>query len=195
MPTGYIGMGGNLPSQAGPPEATLAAAVGRLGLLGHISACSSLYSTEPVGYADQPRFVNAAVALETDLPARELLDHLLRIEREFGRDRSAGIRNGPRTLDLDLLLFGDQAIHEPDLVVPHPRLAERAFVLVPLSEIASNQVDVTRHMRVGQLLEALQQASPTQVNAIIPIQSVLWHAGVVSDQPASLRPDLPDPHR
>src|SRR5271170_2064728 len=109
MRTAYIGMGANLPSRAGPPAATLAAAAGRLESLGRVVNRSSLYSTEPVGVAGQPRFVNGVVALDTELEPRALLDGLLAIELEFGRDRSAGILNGPRTLDLDILLFGDLA--------------------------------------------------------------------------------------
>ena len=106
MLTAYIALGANLASWAGPPEVTLAAAVERLGSLGRVTARSSLYSTEPVGFAEQPRFVNAVVALETALEPRELLNKLLGIEKEFGRDRSASIPNGPRTLDLDILLIG-----------------------------------------------------------------------------------------
>ena len=95
MPTAYIGMGSNLPSQAGPPEATLTAAASRLESLGYVVARSSLYSTQPVGFAGQPDFLNAVVALETGLDPHTLLEGLLRVEHEFGRDRSAGIRNGP----------------------------------------------------------------------------------------------------
>src|SRR5579871_4282800 len=126
----YIGLGANLPGEAGPPEATLVAAVQKLAESGRIVARSSLYSTEPVGIADQPRFLNAVVAIETDRSPRELLEALLELELAFGRDRSAGIQNGPRTLDLDILFFGDFVLGEHNLVVPHPRLAERAFVLV-----------------------------------------------------------------
>jgi len=140
MRTAYIGMGGNLASWAGAPEATLAAAALRLESLGRVTSRSSLYSTAPVGFAAQPRFVNAVVALETELEPRELLDGLLAIEQEFGRDRAAGFANGPRTLDLDILLLGDLEIREPGLVIPHPRLAERAFVLAPLNEIAPQQL-------------------------------------------------------
>jgi 2-amino-4-hydroxy-6-hydroxymethyldihydropteridine diphosphokinase len=100
-------MGGNLASWAGTPEATLAAAAVRLERLGRVVRRSSLYSTEPVGFAEQPRFVNAVVALETELEPRALLEGLLAIEQEFGRDRTAGIANGPRTLDLDILLLGE----------------------------------------------------------------------------------------
>ena len=140
MRTAYIGMGGNLASWAGEPEATLAAAALRLESLGRVASRSSLYLTEPVGFAEQPPFVNAVVALATELTPRELLDGLLAIEQEFGRDRASGFANGPRTLDLDILLFGDLTFSEPGLDIPHPRLAERAFVLIPLNEIAPEVV-------------------------------------------------------
>ncbi len=155
MRTAYVGMGANLPSPAGPPEATLIAAVSRLGSLGRLTAKSSLYSTAPVGYAAQPRFVNAVVALETQLEARELLDALMAIERDFGRDRENAIPNGPRTLDLDILLLGDLQINEPGLEIPHPRLAERAFVLAPLNEIAPEAIDPRSGVKVAELLKQL----------------------------------------
>jgi 2-amino-4-hydroxy-6-hydroxymethyldihydropteridine diphosphokinase len=100
-----------------------------------VSRVSSFRDTEPVGNLDQPRFLNGAVELETALSARALLGALLELERAFGRDRSAGPPLGPRTLDLDLLLYGDQKIDEPLLTVPHPRLHERRFVLEPLVEL------------------------------------------------------------
>src|ERR1700723_1826317 len=106
MEIAYIGLGGNVPSAAGEPAATLAASVVRLSELGRVVRRSRLYSTAPVGLADQPRFVNAAVSLETEISARELLEALLGIERDFGRDRTNAIPNGPRTLDLDILLYG-----------------------------------------------------------------------------------------
>ena len=154
MRTAYIGMGGNLASWAGTPEATLAAAALRLESLGRVARRSSLYLTEPVGFAEQPRFVNAVVALETELSPRELLNRLLAIEQEFGRDRAAGFANGPRTLDLDILLFGDLQISEPGLEIPHPRLAERAFVLIPLNEIAPEVVVPGCGKTVAQLVES-----------------------------------------
>ncbi|HEV2133564.1 MAG TPA: 2-amino-4-hydroxy-6-hydroxymethyldihydropteridine diphosphokinase [Terracidiphilus sp.] len=153
MRTAYIGMGANLPSCAGSPEATLAAAEERLAALGRVAAKSSLYSTEPVGYTEQPRFVNAVVALETEASARQLLDALMRIEKELGRDRANAIPNGPRTLDLDILLFGDSVIDEPGLRIPHPRLAERAFVLVPLNEIAPEAVEPRIRRTIRELLQ------------------------------------------
>lgn len=194
MLTAYIGMGGNLPSTAGSPEATLAAAAERLGTLGRVVRRSSLYSTEPVGYSDQPRFLNAVVALETNLSARELLKGLLRIEKEFGRDRSAGIQNGPRTLDLDLLLFGSQVIHEAGLVVPHPRLAERAFVLVPLNEIAPDAVDPVHRVTVKQLLTKLRNGIPAETNAILSIQTDLWRSICGVSAGDSVRPDADEDH-
>jgi 2-amino-4-hydroxy-6-hydroxymethyldihydropteridine diphosphokinase len=177
MQTAYIGMGSNLASEAGTPEVTLAAAALRLESLGRVAARSSLYSTEPVGFADQSRFLNAVVALETELEPQALLDALLRIEKEFGRDRSAGIANGPRTLDLDVLLFGTLKINEPGIEIPHPRLGDRGFVLIPLNEIASNVEDVRRRKTVTQLLQdwLSQNLSPT--NAVIPVQSDVWSSG------------------
>ena len=104
-------------------------------LLGdEVVAVSTFRETDPVGYEDQPRFLNAAVALETPLTPRELLDRLLAVERELGRTRD-GPRYGPRTIDLDLLLYGDETVDEPGLRVPHPRLAERRFALEPLFEL------------------------------------------------------------
>jgi 2-amino-4-hydroxy-6-hydroxymethyldihydropteridine diphosphokinase len=165
MRTAHIGMGGNLPSKAGPPEATLAAAAVRLESLGRVVCRSSLYSTEPVGFAAQPRFVNAAIALETDLEPRALLDGLLKIEQEFGRDRASSFANGPRTLDLDILLFGALKISEPGLEIPHPRLAARAFVLVPLNEIAPEALDPSSEMTVSQLLHRLRESASLRKNA------------------------------
>jgi len=95
---------------------------------------SSLYRNPPSGYRDQPDFVNAVAQIETRLGPRELLDQVLAIEQVHGRVRHAP--NGPRTLDLDILLYGDRTVHEPGLTIPHPRMLERAFVLVPLAEIA-----------------------------------------------------------
>ncbi len=122
----------------------------------------------------QPRFLNAVVALETSLSPRDLLDALLAIERDFGRDRSASIPNGPRTLDLDILLYGDLIVSVPGLEIPHPRLAQRAFVLVPLAEIAPNLRDPRYGSTIAQLLAGLRpQADP---GAAVPIQSPFWPA-------------------
>lgn len=104
-----------------------------------VLAESSLYKTAPVGMADQPDFINACMQVETFLSAVDLFKFMVAIERRHGRVRNPAQRNGPRTLDLDLVVFGDEVINAaPHLVVPHPRLAERAFVLLPLAEIAPN---------------------------------------------------------
>jgi len=177
MRTAYIGMGCNLASWAGPPEVTLSAAVLRLESLGRVVFRSSLYSTEPVGFAEQPRFINAVVALETELGPRDLLERLLAIELEFGRDRAAGFANGPRTLDLDILLFGGLKISEPGLEIPHPRLAERAFALVPLNEIAPHALDPRSGKTVSQLLQRLFPNPESDTHAVVKVQSDGWRAG------------------
>ncbi len=150
------------------------AAALRLESLGRLTRWSSLYSTAPVGFDDQPRFINSAIALETALGPRELLDGLMAVEREFGRDRSAGIANGPRTLDLDILLFGELEISEPDLEIPHPRLAERAFVLVPLNEIAATLIVPGRGATVAQLLSRLLGEAGSDAGAVVRVQSKGW---------------------
>ncbi len=176
MQTVYIGMGSNLASPAGDPEATLAAAAARLETLGRLVGRSSLYSTEPVGLADQPRFLNAVVALETDLDPPSLLQALLGIEKEFGRDRSGGVRNGPRTLDLDILVYGNERISEPGLEIPHPRMGERAFVVIPLAELASNMPTAGTPEAVRTLLRTSPTWSPGRSNAVVPVQSAVWRA-------------------
>ncbi len=132
MTRAYVGLGANL----GDRERTLHEAVVALGAENGIEvvAVSNLRETEPVGVGEQPIFLNGAAELETILTARELLDRLLAVEQRFGRVRIPG-EHGPRTLDLDLLLYGDEVVEEPALRVPHPRLHERRFVLEPLAEL------------------------------------------------------------
>jgi 2-amino-4-hydroxy-6-hydroxymethyldihydropteridine diphosphokinase len=129
----FVGLGSNLGDRA----ENLRRAVEELGRLPSttVRAVSSFRDTAPVGYVDQPRFLNGAVELETGLSAQDLLAELLRIERELGRDRSNVPPQGPRTVDLDLLLYGAEEIRAPGLEVPHPRLHERAFVLEPLIDL------------------------------------------------------------
>ena len=131
MTRAYVGLGANL----GPREVTLLRAVEMLAAADGVEvvAVSQLRQTEPVGVVDQPPFLNGAVAVETSLTARDLLDLLLETERALGRVR--GERWGPRTVDLDLLVYGKEAIDEPGLRVPHPRLAERRFALEPLADL------------------------------------------------------------
>jgi 2-amino-4-hydroxy-6-hydroxymethyldihydropteridine diphosphokinase len=128
----YVGLGSNL----GDREATLLRALELLAAEPRLTvvAVSVFRDTEPVGYVEQPRFLNGVAAVDTELSARELLDRLLGVERSLGRRRS-GPRFGPRTVDLDLLLYGDATIEEPGLSVPHPRLGDRRFVLEPLAEL------------------------------------------------------------
>lgn len=132
----FVGLGGNL----GEVAATLRAATDALAQLPatRLLRASRLYRTPAWGLEQQPDFINGVVALETSLAPRELLDALLRIEREFGRERDGGLRWGPRSLDLDLLLHGDAVVEQAGLRLPHPHLHERAFALVPLLEIAAD---------------------------------------------------------
>ncbi len=177
MRTAYIALGSNLASQAGTPEATLAAAALKLEQLSHLTARSSLYSTKPVGFANQPRFLNAVVALETELAPSALLEKLLSIEKEFGRNRANGIPNGPRKLDLDILLLGDLQIGEQNLEIPHPRLADRAFVLIPLNEIAPETIVPSHCKTVARLLQALLNNREGESDAVVQIQSAAWGVG------------------
>ena len=132
MTRAFVGLGANL----GERETTLRRAVELLASEPEVEvvALSSLRETDPVGFLDQPRFVNGAAKVETTLGPRALLERLLEVERSLGRERT-GPRFGPRTVDLDLLLYGDETIDEPGLHVPHPRLHERRFALEPLAEL------------------------------------------------------------
>jgi 2-amino-4-hydroxy-6-hydroxymethyldihydropteridine diphosphokinase len=148
--TAYVGLGANL----GPREVTLLRAVDLLGEADGVDvvAVSQLRETAPVGVVDQPRFLNGAVRVETTLPPRALLDLLLELERSLGRVR--GERWGPRTVDLDLLVYGSERIDQPGLRVPHPRLHERAFALEPLAEL-DPELDVPGLGPVSEVLAAL----------------------------------------
>lgn len=175
-------MGANLPSSIGLPDVTLAAATARLESLGWVFARSSLYSTAPIGYAEQPRFFNAAVGLKTELTPFELLGALLLIEKDFGRNRVLNLQNGPRTLDLDILLYGDFVIGGATLEIPHPRLAQRAFALVPLNEIAAAVADPRAGCNVSELLKSLFPTSGDdphfghEIDAVVQIESEHWRA-------------------
>jgi 2-amino-4-hydroxy-6-hydroxymethyldihydropteridine diphosphokinase len=142
----YVGLGANL----GDREAAIRKAAAMLGP----HRLSPIRETEPWGYADQPKFLNAAAELETGVAPRELLERLLEIERELGRVRE-GPRYGPRTIDLDLLLYGDEVVEEPGLTVPHPRLAERLFVLESLFDLDAG-VLVPGRGSVEALIRGLQ---------------------------------------
>ena len=133
MTRSFVGLGANLDHPRAQIERALDLLAAEDGV--EVVAVSTLRETDPVGYEDQPRFLNGAAELRTTLSARELLERLLAIERRLGRERGEGPRFGPRTIDLDLLLHGDEVIDEPGLTIPHPRLHERRFALEPLSEL------------------------------------------------------------
>lgn len=177
MRTAYIALGSNLAGEAGSPEETLTKAVQRLESLGRMVGRSSLYSTAPVGFDHQPRFVNAVVALETALAPRALLTALLDLEDEFGRLRNPDEPKGPRTLDLDLLLLGDLRRIEPGLELPHPRMAERLFVLEPLAEIAPRQIiPMTGGVSVAELRDQLHADKNLKPDAVVRLASDLWES-------------------
>ena len=135
----YLGLGANL----GHPAAQLRAAIDRLAALGEVEVVSSLYGSEPEGGAAQPEYRNAALRLRTPLSPEALLDAVLAVESEFGRVRS--VRNASRTLDIDILAYDDRVISTERLSIPHPRMPRRAFVLLPLAEIAPEW----RHPELG----------------------------------------------
>jgi 2-amino-4-hydroxy-6-hydroxymethyldihydropteridine diphosphokinase len=145
MTRAYVGLGSNL----GDREATIRAAIAALP---GVVAVSELRETDPVGVIDQPAFLNGAVALETELSPRELLECLLAVERELGRERRE--RWGPRTIDLDLLVYGSETVDEPGLTIPHPSLHERRFALEPLAELDPELV-IPGRGTVSVLLAAL----------------------------------------
>jgi len=151
MARAYVGLGANL----GDREATIRRAVELLaeqdGI--EVQAVSNLRETDPVGLENQPMFLNGAAALETTVAPRALLETLLRVERELGRVRD-GVRFGPRPIDLDLLLYGDEVVDEPGLTIPHPRLHERAFALEPLAELDPT-LAIPGHGRVSDVLARL----------------------------------------
>jgi 2-amino-4-hydroxy-6-hydroxymethyldihydropteridine diphosphokinase len=136
MTLAYVGLGSNI----GEPRRQLQDALRELGALPQtrITATSGFYRSAPVGHLDQPEFLNAIAELDTGLAPGPLLDSLQEIEKRHGRERS--FANGPRTLDLDLLLYGDRTMDTPRLTLPHPRMHERAFVLKPLAEIAPKAI-------------------------------------------------------
>lgn len=154
--TACIALGSNLGDRRAHIDAAVAALGSTPGV--RIQALSRLHQTDPVGPVPQGPYLNAAAVVRTTLPPRALLDRLLEIERTLGRDRTVEQRWGPRTLDMDLLLYGDRIITEPGLTIPHPRLHERMFVLAPFAEVAPRMVVPTLGRTVLDLRRSLNPA-------------------------------------
>jgi 2-amino-4-hydroxy-6-hydroxymethyldihydropteridine diphosphokinase len=149
--TVYLSLGSNL----GERRENLEQAISRLGELGNVTGVSSFYETEPVEYRDQPWFLNCAVAIETELMPKQLLGRVMAIEQALGR-RRGGRPKGPRSIDIDILLFGNSIIETGDLVVPHPAMHQRRFVLEPLAEIAPD----VRHPVFKRTIRELRDVLP-----------------------------------
>jgi 2-amino-4-hydroxy-6-hydroxymethyldihydropteridine diphosphokinase len=154
MATAYLSLGSNIGERA----ANIARAVGELGHRGvRVTRTSSLYETEPVEFTEQPWFLNSVIEVETDLPAAELMKAALEVEHAMGRERN--VPKGPRAIDIDILLYGDLVIRTPELDVPHPRMAERLFVLAPMAEIAPGVVHPVLKKDMAELLTETNDSS------------------------------------
>lgn len=150
MPTiAYLSLGSNL----GDRQAHLRDAIARLAAVGRILQLSSFYETEPVEFIEQPWFLNCAAEVETALPLEELMRELLRIEADMGRRRTQ--KKGPRSIDLDILLFGEEVVSSLHVTIPHPAMHQRRFVLEPLTEIAPDVLHPVLKKTIKELLDAL----------------------------------------
>jgi len=160
--TVYLSLGSNL----GDRQGEITTAIGKLKKLGMITAASSLYETEPVEMTEQPWFLNCAVALETELMPKQLLKAILAVEREMGRRRTQ--LKGPRSIDIDILLFGNSIVETRGLTIPHPAMHQRRFVLVPLAEIAPGIRHPVLKKTAGELRDALPASAAVRHFGRIP---------------------------
>jgi 2-amino-4-hydroxy-6-hydroxymethyldihydropteridine diphosphokinase len=158
MATVYLGLGANV----GNREANLRMALRGLTRMAHVEAVSSLYETDPIGSVPQPAFYNAACRIETGLEPKSLLRFLKSLEHEIGR-RPGGPAGGPRPIDLDILLYEDRVLESEELTVPHRRLSERAFALVPLAEIAPDVRHPTREETIAELAGAVERGGVRRI--------------------------------
>jgi 2-amino-4-hydroxy-6-hydroxymethyldihydropteridine diphosphokinase len=152
----YLSLGSNV----GDRETNLRQAIQQLSVLGRVVAVSSFYETEPLEFTQQAWFLNCALALESAATPHQLLDQLLQIEKDLGRERSQ--KKGPRSIDIDILLFGDLVMNTPELTIPHPAMARRRFVLQPLDEIAPELRHPTLHKTIRELLAELPAGQKVQ---------------------------------
>ncbi|HBR67918.1 MAG TPA: 2-amino-4-hydroxy-6-hydroxymethyldihydropteridine diphosphokinase [Rhodospirillaceae bacterium] len=151
----FVGLGANLPSRYGRPEQTVKAAIAALAAAGvEIVATSGLWRSAPVPVSDDPWYCNAVVSVRTDITSGALLEVLQNIEKDFGREDTA--RNAPRVIDLDLLVFNNEIIDTESLTLPHPRMHERAFVLIPLREISPEWVHPFMNKTIDEMLSVLE---------------------------------------
>jgi 2-amino-4-hydroxy-6-hydroxymethyldihydropteridine diphosphokinase len=157
--TAAIALGSNLPSRFGTPADNLQEAVARLRTLGRIASVSCFHATAPEIFTAQPEFVNAALLLKTSREPLDLMQALLAIEQAMGRVRTGVPHKGPRLIDLDLIFFGDRTMNTPTLILPHPGIAQRRFVLAPLAEIAPEWKHPATGLTVAEMLRNLQGTS------------------------------------
>ncbi|MCG2013290.1 2-amino-4-hydroxy-6-hydroxymethyldihydropteridine diphosphokinase [Staphylococcus epidermidis] len=148
MVKAYLGLGSNIGNRELQLNEAIKILHANQGI--QVTQVSHIYETEPVGYTNQPKFLNLCIEIETELNPQSLLKCCLATEQQLHRKRE--IRWGPRTLDVDILLFGDQIIEQDNLSVPHPRMKERSFVLIPLNDIATNQIEPISNKSIGQLV-------------------------------------------
>jgi 2-amino-4-hydroxy-6-hydroxymethyldihydropteridine diphosphokinase len=165
MTIAYLGLGANLGDPAGNIRRAIKLLNATPGI--RVLRTAGFYETEPVGYANQPWFINTVTELETSLSPADLLSICLHIERQLGRQRTAE-RNGPRSIDLDILLYGEQCQNEDGLVIPHPRLAERLFVLAPLAELVPEFIHPVSGQRMDELTQtAYRKAAKEGCGAVL----------------------------